>query len=420
MREPGKELSVVRLVAGGEGLGFIDGKAVFVPGVLPGERVIVRTVKRRRDFERAELVEVLEPSPHRVRPACALAGTCGGCDWLHIDYEEQLRQKVSIVTESLRRTGRIDRDPPEIEPSEPTRARNRTQVHRGADGRLGYMTAASNDVVPVATCPAVAGPLDGIFSGAVRVPGDIDRFTAFSDGSWVAVEGIDDTRDLTVTVNGRGIFFSVGCFFQSNLGMLEKLVPWALRGLSGSVAADLYCGVGLFAAFLADSFPRVICVESSATSVAYARRNVKGEGNEFYPMGVEHWIASGGAPPGRAALTSEHDQAPPGRATFPFVPDRAPRALDAVVVDPPRAGLGPEVRAWLRATRPRDLVYVSCNPVTLARDLEELVNGGFTLEDLRLFDFYPQTSHVESVARLKSVPPRVAGNAPLRVAGRSA
>jgi 23S rRNA (uracil1939-C5)-methyltransferase len=115
-----------------------------------------------------------------------------------------------------------------------------------------------------------------------------------------------------------------------------------------------------------------VCVEQSATSLAHARRNVTGADNEFHPMSVEQWIASGGAP----------------------------RAFDAVVVDPPRIGLGPEVRDWLNAAKPRTLVYVSCNPVTLARDLGQLCTGGFVLNDLKLFDFYPQTSHIEAVARL--------------------
>jgi tRNA/tmRNA/rRNA uracil-C5-methylase (TrmA/RlmC/RlmD family) len=366
------DLDIVRLVAGGEGLGFIDGKAVFVRGVLPGEKVRIRVVHRRRDFERAELVEVLQPSPHRVSPGCGLAGICGGCDWLHIGYDEQLRQKSSIVQEALRRTGKIDIPLPEIETSIPVGARNRAQIHRDSEGRLGYMAAASNDIIPVATCPAVVEPLNRLFSGAAPAPRDIDRFTAFGADGWLAVEGRDDDRDLTVSVCGREIRFSVGSFFQSNLSVLPGLVTWALRDLKGSTAADLYCGVGLFGAFLAEHFSRIVCVEQSATSIGYARSNVAGADTELHPMSVEQWIASGGAP----------------------------RAFDAIVVDPPRPGLAPEVREWLKATKPKTLVYVSCNPVTLARDLGDLIAAGFALSDLKLFDFYPQTSHVEAVARL--------------------
>jgi 23S rRNA (uracil1939-C5)-methyltransferase len=366
------ELHIVKLVAGGEGLGFLEGKAVFVPGVLPGESVRVRLVEKRRDFDRAALLEVLTPSPRRVPPPCRLAGICGGCDWLHIGYEEQLTLKVAIVRETLRRTGRIERESIGIEPSPALASRNRAQIHRDGEGRLGYMAAGSNRIVAVQTCPIVALPIDGLFDGTLPAPEGLDRFTAFSDGAVVATEGIDDERDLSVRVCGRTISFSVGCFFQSNLAALEKLVPWVVQGLSGTAAADLYCGVGLFGAFLAERFSRIICVESSAMSLSYARGNIAGAISESHPMSVEQWIASGAA-----------------RESF-----------DAVVVDPPRAGLGVEVREWLCGAPTNHLVYVSCNPVTLARDLGQLCAGGYVLEDLRLFDFYPQTSHVETVARL--------------------
>jgi 23S rRNA (uracil1939-C5)-methyltransferase len=366
------ELAISRLVAGGDGLGFLDGKAVFVPGVLPGERVRVRVVQRRRDYDKAELLEVLAPSVHRVEPGCRYAGQCGGCDWLHIDYEEQLRQKVSIVTEALRRTGRIERGDPPIERSAPWQARNRVQLHRGEQGGLGYMGARSARVVRVTDCPIAAPSIGRLLNGEAPPPDGLERFTAFADAGTLAVEGRDDARDLAVKVGDRDILFSVGCFFQANVGALQKLVPWAMAGLQGETAADLYCGVGLFAAFMAGSFSRVICVESRAMSLSYARRNVLGTSHEFYPMTVEQWTTSA------AALSRP----------------------DAVIVDPPRAGLGEEVRTWLTERTPSRLVYVSCNPVTLARDLALLTAGGYVLEDLRLFDFYPQTSHVEAAARL--------------------
>jgi len=315
---------------------------------------------------------VREPSPHRVAPPCRLAGICGGCDWLHISYTEQLAQKVAIVREALRRIGHLE--PPElaIEPSPALGSRCRAQVHRQGD-TLGYMGARSNQLVKVETCPIVTPSIDAIFRDGGRAPADRERFTVFGAGSGAAaVEGIDDDRDIAVTVRGRPIVFSVGCFFQSNLGALEMLVPWALEGLAGATAADLYCGVGLFGAFLSERFSRIICVEQSAMSIAYARRNVTGPATDFFPMSVEQWIASGAAR----------------------------LAPNTVVVDPPRAGLGPEVRDWLCRAGPARLVYVSCNPVTLARDLRQLLSGGFRLDAMRLFDFYPQTSHVEAVARL--------------------
>jgi 23S rRNA (uracil1939-C5)-methyltransferase len=375
------DLRIEKLVAGGEGLGYVDGKAVFVRGVLPGERVSVQLRQSRRDYERAELRGIAEPSPHRVPPPCPLAGTCGGCDWMHIAYEEQLAQKLAVVREALRRTGGLDDEPAlaegvlRIVPSAPLGSRTRAQLHRDAAGRLGFMGVRSDRVIPAPACPAAAPGVEAVLSDPARAPSDLDRFTVAVHDRGAAVEGRDDDADLTVSVCGQPMIFSVGCFFQSNLSLLDGMVSWALDGLGapGDRAADLYAGVGVLGAHLAARGATVTCVESSAMAAAYARRNVRGEGHEFYPMSVEAWIMSGAA---RADFTT-------------------------VVVDPPRPGLSPDVTAWLAAKPPQRLAYVSCSPVTLARDLGILLGRGFTLESLRLFDFYPQTSHVEAVARLR-------------------
>jgi 23S rRNA (uracil1939-C5)-methyltransferase len=367
------DIRIDKLVAGGEGLGFLDGKAVFVPGTLPGEQVSARLVERRRDFDRATLIAVRQPSPGRQDPPCALAGICGGCDWLHVRPEEQLAQKTAIVREAFRRVGSFSWDDITVHSGPPLGYRSRVQIHRDPAGRLGFMAAGSNRVVPVAECPVSHPAVNRVFAKPALAPADRDRFTAWGGGGAAAMEGMDDERDLEVTVAGRKIAFSVGCFFQSNLSVLEQLFPFVVRDLEGGAAADLYSGVGLFGAFLAERFARLTLVESSSLSLAYARRNVQGDAHDFYPMIVEAWTGT----------------------------DAARQRFDAVVADPPRTGLGTEVRRWLRAVRPARLVYVSCNPVTLARDLGELTRGGFALDEVGLFDFYPQTSHIETVARLR-------------------
>jgi len=379
------EVVVERLVAGGDGLARRDGKALFVPGVLPGERALVRLLESRRDFDRAALVEVLESSADRVRPPCPLAGRCGGCDWLHVSHAAQLALKRAIVGETLRRTGRLERDEPPLEPGPPLAYRNRVQLHRHPSGALGYRAAGSERVVAATACPVAVAPIGALLAEPPR-PEDLalERFTVFADAGWTACEGRDDDRALSVQVAGRRLAFSVGCFFQSNLAALQGLarhvtstIAAAATGAAGGaghgVLADLYAGVGIFGALVADRFDRVVAVESSAVSLAHARQNV-GEGRlQAFPMTVEQWIGA-------------------GAAGGPFA---------VVIADPPRAGLGREVRDWLIAARPATFVYVSCNPVTLARDLGELVRAGFQVDDLRLFDFTPQTSHVESVAVLR-------------------
>ncbi|HET6486240.1 MAG TPA: TRAM domain-containing protein, partial [Spirochaetia bacterium] len=225
------ELEIQKLVAGGDGLAFADGKAVFVPGVLPGERVRVRVASRRRDYDRAILEEVLVPSPARVKPPCRLAGICGGCDWLHIDPQEQRNQKLAILRESLRRTGHVDLPDLAVEAGPELGYRNRVQLHRSSTGRLGYMAAESARVIEVEECPVAAPSVNTLFGGTVPPPEGLDRFIAFGGDGWVAREGADDARDLEVVVAGKRILFSVGCFFQSNLAALQSLVPYVLEGL---------------------------------------------------------------------------------------------------------------------------------------------------------------------------------------------
>jgi 23S rRNA (uracil1939-C5)-methyltransferase len=368
------DVVIEKLVAGGDGLARADGKAVFVPGVLPGETARVHVFESRRDFDRAELREVLVPSPARVAtPACPLAGACGGCDWLHVSHPAQVGLKAGIVAEALRRVGKVDCGTPAVEQGPALGYRNRVQAHVGAGGRLGYMAARSAEVVPAAGCPVAVAPIDGLFARAAAggMQWDFSRFTVFSEGTWLAREGADDERVLEVEVLDTNVRFSVGCFFQGNLSLLGSLAGFALDGIGGGTVADLYCGVGLFGALLREKADRIVAVDSSAMSVSFARQNI-GEKGEFYPMSVEQWIAGGGARGG----------------------------IDVAVVDPPRAGLGPEVRAFLVRTKPARIRYVSCNPVTLARDVGSLARAGYELEALRLFDFYPQTSHVEAVARL--------------------
>ncbi len=210
------------------------------------------------------------------------------------------------------------------------------------------MASRSARVVPVSSCPIAVGPIDGFFAGPGAGPADLDRFIVFSDGEGLAVEGIDDARTLAVSVLGVRIEFSVGCFFQSNLALLDGLAGFALDGLQGGTAVDLYCGVGLFGALLAGRSRQITAVESSTLSMHFARRNIRSAEADFFPMTVEQWIDSGAAR---------------GRP-------------DSMVVDPPRAGLGVEVRAGLAVLKPRRISYVSCNPVTLARDVGELTRAG--------------------------------------------
>lgn len=382
------ETVVEKLVPGGDGLARAGGKVLFIPFALPGERVLVRLTEVKRDYARAVVVEIRESSPERMVPPCPAFGRCGGCDWQHIDPEAQARHKVALAEDALRRVGGIAFPGLRIETGNPWRYRNRIQIHRDAAGNAGFLARGSRDLAPLRDCPVSRPAFAPLFAPRTPFPGDAspaggaeaNRFAAWShplpEGGdcLISAEG-GGAGDIAVPLLGKTLRFDLRCFFQSNLEMTARLVPYALEGIAGNLALDLYCGVGLFGAFLADRFRRVLAVEENASALAFARRNI-GDTHVFLRGRVEDLLRDP-----RGPLASSRP--------------------DAAVVDPPRGGLDRAVIDFLAAKRPPRLSYVSCNPVTLARDLKILLLAGFRLGDLRLFDFYPQTAHVEAVAKLE-------------------
>jgi 23S rRNA (uracil1939-C5)-methyltransferase len=372
-------LRIEKLVAGGDGLAFLEGKAVFVPFALPGETVLASLRQAKRDFAQAELLEVLEPSRHRVEPPCPIYGQCGGCNLQHLSYSRQVEEKALIVAEAFSRTARVQTGEIAAVPSLPFSYRNRMQMHFTADKRLGFMRRSSTQVVEAPSCMVALRPIQDWIearAGTRRAFEELkpyvmgkDRFLIFGCGAEVWVEGQKGLVELAVA--GKPIRFHIRDFFQSNLYLLDYFVPDVVAGLSGGRAADLYCGVGLFGRFLASSFESLTCVEQNPHALELAKENVQGASREFYAMTVEDWVAT----------------------------EAAMKRFDLVLVDPPRTGLAPAVRRWLAQSKPPTIVYVSCDPVTLARDSGELVKAGYELESLKAFDFYPQTSHVECNAR---------------------
>jgi 23S rRNA (uracil1939-C5)-methyltransferase len=382
------ELLVEKLVAGGDGLAFLEGKAVFIPFALPGERVLAEICVEKKDFAQARLVEVLQPSSHRVPPPCPIYGLCGGCNLQHLAYPRQLAEKASIVAEAFSRTGRIEAGEVRIQPSLPFAYRNRMQLHFTRERRLGFMKRASAEVVEAPSCMVALRPIQAWLeerAGTTRAFEELesfvlghehwgsslvkDRFLVFGYGDEVWIEGKKGL--VEVMVAGKPLTFHIRDFFQSNLYLLDYFVHETLDGLTGQRAADLYCGVGLFGSFLSSAFQNLVCVEQNPHALELARHNAAGAGNEFHALPVEDWVEG----------------------------DSARKPFDLVLVDPPRTGLGKSVREWLLRSRPPVIVYASCDPVTLARDAGELVRAGYELQRLKAFDFYPQTSHVECNAR---------------------
>ncbi|MCX7024657.1 MAG: class I SAM-dependent RNA methyltransferase [Spirochaetes bacterium] len=376
------ELTIEKLVAGGDGLAFNDGIAVFVPMTIPGERVLVELEEYRKDWVRGNVLEILEASPDRIGPACPYFGSCGGCNLQHVDYRRQLELKAAIVEESWKRVGKVDAPGFSVVASVPYAYRSRMQFHVDDEGRIGFMRGSSSLPEPVETCPVAVEPIRTWIermasSGKSRLPMSPwtqpgARFMVFSperSGDRVFIEGRDG--DVTAQVRGRPMRFHVKGFFQSNLYLFDLLVAAATSDLGGGHALDLYCGVGPFASFLADSFESVTAVEHDPFAVEYARMNAGGRG-EFLAQSAEDWTTS----------------------------DSAKSRFDAVVCDPPRSGLSERVRSWFREAKPPVVSYVSCDPVTCARDVGDLVRSGYSIDWMKVFDFYPQTSHVELCVRL--------------------
>jgi len=374
-------VGIERIVPGGDGIGRVDGRACFVPLSAPGDLLEARVVDSRPDYVRAEIVDLLEPGPGRVEPRCPHYGACGGCNLQHLSYEAQLEAKLGLARDAWLRVGRSAEANFTIEPSAPFGYRNRAQFRADASGRPGYARRGSNELLAFDSCPILAEPLERWARSHTAEPGR--RFVAFgrdaepgeAPGSGRAyIEGVDD--EATAVVLGRSFRFATAGFFQSNLAMVERLVPAVRSGFSegakGDAAADLYCGVGLFGAFLSGSFRRLVCVEQERRSIGYACVNVP-RGASFSAMRIEDWTRSA----------------------------QARERFDLVVVDPPRSGLGPAVRSWLAEARPSALSYVSCDPVSLARDAGFLIDAGYAVESAALYDFYPQTAHIESHVRFR-------------------
>lgn len=408
MAEHDKKLVEVTLITaayGGESLGRLaDGRAVFVPFTLPGERARVRLVEEKRGHARAELVELLEPAPQRVQPRCRHFGECGGCHYQHISYDAQLATKTEILRDQLTRLGGLAEPNVQAAIASPSswNYRNCLQFHIAQDGRLGFVARQGDWVMPVEEChlPELAlnalwpqlefEPLPGLERVGLRLGSDeeiqltlesesqeIPEFFTDLDISAVLLGPERSTLlagddHVLVQVLGRTFLVSAGAFFQINTAAAERMVQHVLDGLSVTpeqTVLDVYCGVGLFSAFLAEHAGAVVGVESSP----YACYDFEINLDEFEHVSL---------------YEGEAEEILPQLDLHP----------DMILVDPPRAGLSPVVLDVILSMAPAKIVYVSCDPATLARDARRLSGGGYRLVHATPFDLFPQTYHIESVS----------------------
>jgi 23S rRNA (uracil1939-C5)-methyltransferase len=374
------EVVATAMAAGGDAIARdSDGRVVFVTGALPGERVRARITTAKKDFAKAAVVEVLDPSPDRVAPPCpALAAGCGGCGWQHVAVDAQRRLKRAIVVDALRRLARLPDADDRVDGGLALAADGyRTTVRLAVDhdGRVAYRRHASHDLVAVGDClvlhPLLADRLADRFPGAAEVtlrcgartgevlvhphPGDPDR-------PW-----------FHEAAAGRRWRVSAESFFQVRPDGADALADIVV-GAAGervATAVDLYAGVGLFAGVLsARRGARVVAVEGAPSAVDDAAVNLADIEGELVEADVTRWRPSGAAV-----------------------------GVDVVVADPTRHGLGSRGADVVAACDPATVVLVSCDPAALGRDARLLDERGYGLERATPVDLFPHTTHVEVVSR---------------------
>lgn len=360
---------------------------VFVPFSAPGDRLRVRIVERRRRFMRGEIEEILSPGPSRVEPRCSAFGRCGGCAWQHIEYSAQLEAKRAILGDALRRIGghRLDRPPDVMASPDAYGYRSRARV-LSRDGEVGFRAPRSHALCAVAQCPVLDPAVESSLDRVARTSPRDGRLREWeisigTDGSARIHELADEPLrplgdELALEVAGDRIALSPGAFAQVNALLRDALHARVVeRAGEGERLLELYAGAGFFTLALSRRFAFVEAVESSPISGPDLERNLSRAGRS------------------NVSLLRARVEA--------VVPRHVRGDPDVVVVDPPRTGLPEAVTTGLVELAAARIVYVSCDPATLARDTARLVAAGYALSAVEGFDLFPQTPHVEAVAVLE-------------------
>ncbi len=373
----------------GFGLAFAENLTIFVSLAAAGEKARVRINQIKGKTAFAEIVEVIEPSSERIEPPCALFGRCGGCDFQQLNYAAQLAAKIGIIKDCLGRIGKIkyEKEIKIIGSPQEFGYRSRAQWHVDTrNRRIGYFRRNSHSVIDVETCPILTAELQKTLT---ELRGEIEWESFWSEkleieaanaGSKVSVyssEIVEPTEEICFTLGENRYFYDAQSFFQGNLFLVKSLVETALRDATGGTALDLYCGVGLFTLPLARKFEKVFGVEANEKAIESAKKNIENarlENAAIFNESVGEWLAE------NAAELAE---------------------VDFVLLDPPRIGAEKETIESLLKIKPKQISYVSCEPSTLARDLRILCESDYEIESVTALDLFPQTHHVETVARLK-------------------
>ncbi len=414
------EIVVEGAVPGGRCLARVDGKVILVAGALPGERVRARMTRDEKRWAEAEAIEILEPNPRRRTPPCPHADECGGCDLQHAEPGLQREMKRAIILDAFRRTGGMDvaelLEGPEDHGDE-FGVRNRIRLTFDSAGRPGLRRRGSHDAVPIEDCPLMVAPFRETYlpwdrllppwrRATVRIDSGGRIIVLFESGEppnekdrrrlskitkqmerppkvvGLLADGVPlaGDRNLRFKVRGFELRADASSFFQVSVPGTDRLVDTVDSCLDGDHSGqllDLYAGVGLFSVCLGQGWNRVIAGEADSRAARHLKHNLK-----KHPVRGE-------------------SRAEPAHITLNTAP---PADAETVIVDPPRVGLTKEVRQALIARAPARIISISCDPATAARDVKALTGAGWRLERLVALDLFPQTAHVETVAKLVREP----------------
>lgn len=375
-------MNIQSVAFGGSGVGRADGLVIFVPFTAAGDVADIEIVERRKKFARGRLLSLVEPSPQRTEPLCRYYGRCGGCSYQHIAYHHQLKIKEAQIREAFLKIGKVP-DPPVEEVMASPHAyayRGKAELHvaKSREGfHLGFMDISGGRLVDIERCEIMDESINQQILQArsqellKRNGGDL-IFWSNPSGS--------PCEDIVRTVKGREFLVPRSGFFQANLYLTDAMVDKVCRlaGLEKRASIlDACCGSGLFSIFLAPSAERLTGVEIHEKSVQYARENAERNGiknAEFICADIGE-VLSG--------MAERQD------------------AVDLILLDPPRAGLEPKTLDAICRVKCPELIYVSCNPATQARDVKYLSERGYVLASLQPLDMFSQTEHIETIGLLR-------------------
>ncbi|MCQ2597424.1 MAG: RsmD family RNA methyltransferase [Treponema sp.] len=404
-----------KIVFGGNCIGKIHGKNVFVPYAVPSEELEIRITEQKNDYDNAEIVNILKASEHRVKPECAYYGICGGCNMMHIDSEAQTEYRKEMLYEMLTKNGveyPLENIKAVTGPS--TGYRSRFQLTDG-----GLSEKRKNTIIPITECLCAEKPVNKYLAETPfdqRPDGRIHFFGSekalnqdgtpaempfisqkkeekvqkiiqskksskkykFKENRYFAGTAASPENEVTVQISDKKLTFDVRGFFQSNMFVFEKTCNLIREKLTPcDNILDMYSGCGSLSAFAADKAGKVTLVEHNRDALVFAERNMAGTNHTSFGMSGENWVKN-------CSATCPH--------------------FDAIVIDPPRSGMEKPVLDYLIKSNALQIISMSCDPATHARDLAKLIRNGYEIKDVYLLDFYPNTSHIESLVELRKKP----------------